>query len=43
MRFVDQFQDSTIAPEYLNFTKPQDPKSEDPKPNKEAIVPDEEF
>lgn len=43
VRFVDQFQDSTIAPEYLNFTKPNDPKKEDPKPNKEAVIFDEDF
>ncbi|WP_418263088.1 translocation/assembly module TamB domain-containing protein [Flavobacterium faecale] len=42
IQYIDQFQDSNLAPEYINFSKPKEPKSVEPKPNRDAIVPDEE-
>jgi hypothetical protein len=39
---VEQFQDSTLAPEYINFTKTKVPQTESPKKNQEAIIPEED-
>ena len=35
---TDQFQDSNLAPEYINFTKPKSPKKEKKIENKEAVI-----
>ena len=42
IQYIDQFQDSNLAPEYINFSKQQAPKKEKPKQNSEGIIPDEE-
>ncbi|MGA9638265.1 translocation/assembly module TamB domain-containing protein [Flavobacterium sp.] len=42
IQYTDQFQDSNLAPEYINFTKETDPKPEIPQQNREGIVPEEE-
>ncbi|MGO4819650.1 translocation/assembly module TamB domain-containing protein [Flavobacterium sp. W22_SRS_FP1] len=38
----EQFQDSNLAPEYINFTKPKGPRAEIPKKSLEAIIPEED-
>jgi hypothetical protein len=38
----EQFQDSNIAPEYINFTRPKGPQAEIPKKSLEAIIPEED-
>ncbi len=40
--FTQQYQDSNLAPEYINFSKPKSPKTETPKKNNEAIIPEED-
>ena len=42
IQYIDQFQDSNLAPEYINFSKQQEPKKEKPKQNTEGVIPDEE-
>ncbi|MCW2119947.1 translocation/assembly module TamB domain-containing protein [Flavobacterium sp. 7A] len=42
IQYIDQFQDSNLAPEYMNFTKPKEPKATEIKPNREGVIPDEE-
>jgi autotransporter translocation and assembly factor TamB len=42
IQYIDQFQDSNLAPEYINFSKSKEPKPVESRPNREAIVPDEE-
>jgi hypothetical protein len=37
-----QFQDSDLAPEYINFSKPKDPQTEIPKKNQDATIPEED-
>ena len=37
-----QYQDSNLAPEYINFTKPKTPKTKTPKKNFEAVKPEED-
>jgi hypothetical protein len=39
---VEPIQDSSLAPEYINFSKPKAPKSESLKKNQEALIPDED-
>ncbi|WP_413998660.1 translocation/assembly module TamB domain-containing protein [Flavobacterium sp. W1B] len=39
---TNQFQDSNLAPEYINFSKPKNPKKENPPKNKEAVMPKED-
>ncbi|MGO4821129.1 MULTISPECIES: translocation/assembly module TamB domain-containing protein [unclassified Flavobacterium] len=41
-QYLDQFQDSNLSPEYINFTKPTTPKKEAPKKNTEAVIPEED-
>ncbi|AWG22256.1 DUF490 domain-containing protein [Flavobacterium faecale] len=42
IQYIDQFQDSNLAPEYFNFNKPKEPKSVKTDPNREGLVPEEE-
>ncbi|WPR70813.1 translocation/assembly module TamB domain-containing protein [Flavobacterium sp. NG2] len=42
VRYIDQFQDSNLAPEYINFSKQSEPKPDKPKSNFEGIIPEEE-
>ena len=37
-----QYQDSNLAPEFINFTNDKKPKPEGPKKNSEAIIPEED-
>jgi hypothetical protein len=38
----EQFQDSNLAPEYINFSKSKSPQPENPKKNQEAVIPEED-
>ena len=38
----DVFQDSNLAPEFINFSNNKKPKSDLPAKNKEAIIPEED-
>ncbi|WP_232505653.1 translocation/assembly module TamB domain-containing protein [Flavobacterium crassostreae] len=38
---TDFYQDSALSPEYINFTKPKQPKKDVPQKNKEALLPEE--
>lgn len=40
--YSQQFQDSNLAPEYINFSKPTSPKTETPKKNNEGRIPEED-
>jgi len=40
--YSQQFQDSNLAPEYINFSKPTTPKTETPKKNNEGRIPEED-
>ncbi|GIZ07634.1 translocation/assembly module TamB domain-containing protein [Flavobacterium sp. UMI-01] len=42
IQYIDQFQDSNLAPEYINFSKPKEPKPQETKPNQEGRIPEEE-
>ncbi|MCG9792574.1 translocation/assembly module TamB domain-containing protein [Flavobacterium algicola] len=42
LQYIDQFQDSDLAPEYINFTKPKSPKKESSKPTIEGVIKEEE-
>ncbi|MDG2431028.1 translocation/assembly module TamB domain-containing protein, partial [Flavobacterium sp.] len=39
---IDQYQDSNLAPEFINFNNSKKPKPETPKKNSEAILPEED-
>lgn len=39
----NQFQDSNLAPEYINFTNPKKTKPDNIKNNNEAIIPNEDY
>lgn len=40
-KYENEFQDSTISPEYINFEKPKEPKKPQTEKNKEAVIPEE--
>lgn len=39
--YKNQYQDSNLAPEYINFTKSRVPKAEIPKKSYEAVIPED--
>jgi asparagine synthetase A len=39
--YTQEYQDSNLAPEYINFSKSKAPKTETPKKNYEAVIPEE--
>ena len=39
---IDQYQDSNLAPEFINFSNNKKPKTEAPKKNSEATIPEED-
>ncbi|WP_225876834.1 translocation/assembly module TamB domain-containing protein [Flavobacterium muglaense] len=39
----DIYQDSSLSPEYINFTKPKQPKKEDINKNRDGLIPDEDY
>ncbi len=42
IEYINQFQDSNIAPEYINFSIPKEPKPNPQKRNSEAVFSEEE-
>jgi hypothetical protein len=39
--YTQEYQDSSLAPEYINFSKSKTPKTQIPKKNYEAVIPEE--
>jgi hypothetical protein len=39
---LDQYQDSNLAPEFINFSNSKKPKTDQPKKNAEAVIPEED-
>ncbi|WP_016989114.1 translocation/assembly module TamB domain-containing protein [Flavobacterium sp. ACAM 123] len=39
--YTQEYQDSNLAPEYINFSKSKTPKTKIPKKNYEAVIPEE--